>query len=85
MDLRASWPRTATLPGKQARSTYAQRFGRSRSCYFRDGRRDNAAMSAAAKTMTDADLRGFFEHIGTLPPAPAASRPTASASGGGRP
>lgn len=44
---------------------------------FREGRRDNAAMSAVAKLMTDADLRGFSEHIGTLPPAAAASQPTA--------
>lgn len=36
---------------------------------FREGRRDNAAMVDVAKTMTDADLRGFSEHIGTLPPA----------------
>lgn len=43
---------------------------------FREGRRDNAAMTAVAQTMTDNDLRGFSEHIGTLPPAPAASQPT---------
>jgi cytochrome c553 len=45
---------------------------------FREGRRDNPAMTAVAKTMTDADLRGFSDYIGTLPPAPAASQPTAA-------
>ncbi len=39
---------------------------------LREGRRDNAAMVAVAKTMTDADLRGFSAFIGTLPPVPAA-------------
>lgn len=35
---------------------------------FREGRRDNAAMSAVAKGMSDADLRGFAEVIAQLPP-----------------
>lgn len=39
---------------------------------FREGRRDNPAMSAVAKTMKDEDLRGFSEFIATLPPVPAA-------------
>jgi cytochrome c553 len=34
---------------------------------FRDGRRDNAAMTAVAKTLTDDDLRGFSDHIGAMP------------------
>ncbi|GAC1529972.1 MAG: hypothetical protein NVS2B4_08600 [Ramlibacter sp.] len=42
---------------------------------FREGRRSNAAMTAVAKTMTDDDMRGFADYIGTLPavaaPAPA--------------
>jgi cytochrome c553 len=37
---------------------------------FREGRRDNEAMVAVAKTMTDADLRGFSDFIGSLPPVP---------------
>lgn len=48
---------------------------------FREGRRDNAAMTAVAKTLTDDDLRGFSDFIGTLPsvPAPApASAPDAA-------
>jgi len=44
---------------------------------FREGRRNNEAMIALAKPMQDADLRGFSDFIGTLPPvpAPAASAP----------
>jgi cytochrome c553 len=38
---------------------------------FREGRRTNEGMVAVAKPMTDADLRGFSEFIGTLPPIPA--------------
>jgi cytochrome c553 len=38
---------------------------------FREGRRKNEAMIAMAKQMTDADLRGFSDYIGTLPPVPA--------------
>ncbi|CAN5835321.1 hypothetical protein BH11PSE8_BH11PSE8_30530 [soil metagenome] len=38
---------------------------------FREGRRKNEAMIALAKPMTDADLRGFSDYIGTLPPVPA--------------
>jgi cytochrome c553 len=44
---------------------------------FREGRRNNAAMTAVAKTMTDDDMRGFSEYIGSLPPvaAPAPATP----------
>ena len=48
---------------------------------FREGRRKNEAMVAMAKPMTDADLRGFSDYIGTLAavPAPApASAPDAA-------
>ena len=38
---------------------------------FREGRRTNEAMVALAKPMTDADLRGFSDYIGTLPPVAA--------------
>jgi cytochrome c553 len=37
---------------------------------FREGRRSNEAMTAVAKTLTDDDLQGFSDFIGTLPPAP---------------
>ena len=44
---------------------------------LREGRRDNAAMTAVAKTMTDDDMRGFSDFIGTLPPvnAPPSTTP----------
>jgi cytochrome c553 len=35
---------------------------------FREGRRDNAVMTAVAKGMSDADLRGFADAIAKLPP-----------------
>jgi cytochrome c553 len=38
---------------------------------FREGRRSSEAMTAVAKGMTDDDLRGFSDFIGTLPPPPA--------------
>ncbi|WP_165909690.1 c-type cytochrome [Variovorax guangxiensis] len=38
---------------------------------FREGRRDNPAMSAVARTMKDEDLRGFSDFIATLPAVPA--------------
>lgn len=38
---------------------------------FREGRRDNPAMTAVAKTMKDEDLRGFSDFIATLPAVPA--------------
>ena len=38
---------------------------------FREGRRSNEAMTAVAKTLTDDDLRGYSDYIGTLPAVPA--------------
>jgi cytochrome c553 len=43
---------------------------------FREGRRKNEAMTAIAKPMTDDDLRGYSDFIGTLPPAPPAAPAT---------
>jgi cytochrome c553 len=43
---------------------------------FREGRRNNEAMTAVAKTLTDDDLRGFSDYIGTLPPVPAPAAAT---------
>ena len=37
---------------------------------FREGRRSNEAMTAVAKTLSDDDMRGFADYIGTLPPVP---------------
>lgn len=45
---------------------------------FREGRRSNEAMTAVARTLKDDDLRGFSDHIGTLPPV--APPPPATAS-----
>lgn len=45
---------------------------------FREGRRDNAAMVAAAKGLSDDDLRGFSDAIAQLPPpAPPSAAPDA--------
>jgi len=48
---------------------------------FREGRRSNEAMTAVAKTLTDDDLRGFSDYIGTLPAvaAPPAATPADAA------
>ncbi len=35
---------------------------------LREGRRNNQAMTVVAKGLTDADLSGFSQYIGTLPP-----------------
>lgn len=51
---------------------------------FRDGRRDNAAMTALAKGMSDNDLRGYSDAIAKLPrpqPDPVASDAAAVARG----
>ena len=53
---------------------------------FRDGRRNDAplsaAMSAMAKTMTDDDLRGYSDFIATLPAPPAAAADAARTARG---
>jgi cytochrome c553 len=53
------------LAGQHSLYTITQLF------LFREGRRDNEAMVGLAKQMTDTDLRGFSDYIGTLPPVPA--------------
>lgn len=45
---------------------------------FREGRRDNPAMTAVAKGMKDDDMRGFADFIATLPPVPPAAPATAN-------
>ncbi len=47
---------------------------------FRDGRRDSPVMTAIAKDMSDADLRGYSDAIGKLPAVPSlpASAPDAA-------
>ena len=62
---------TPVLAGQHSLYSITQLF------LFREGRRDNEAMIALAKPMTDTDLRGFSDFIGTLPPvrAPAPAAP----------
>lgn len=62
---RSEMPNTPSLAGQPAFYAITQLF------LFREGRRSNEAMVAVAKTMTDDDMRGFSEFIGTLPPVPA--------------
>jgi len=59
-------PGTPILAGQHSYYAVTQLF------LFREGRRSNEAMTAVAKSMKDADLRGFSDFIGTLPPMPAA-------------
>ena len=68
---RSDMPGTPVLAGQHSFYAITQLF------LFREGRRDNPAMTAVAKGMSDADMRGFSEYIGTLPPVPppAASAP----------
>ena len=71
---------TPVLAGQYSLYTITQLF------LFREGRRTNEAMVALAKPMTDGDLRGFSDFIGTLapvaPPAPAAAPDAARMSQG---
>lgn len=62
---RSELPQTPALAGQHSFYVITQLF------LFREGRRSNEAMVAVAKTLTDADLRGFSEYIGTLPHVPA--------------
>ncbi|MBP5989653.1 MAG: c-type cytochrome [Piscinibacter sp.] len=47
---------------------------------FRQGRRQNALMTAVAKDMSDAELRAFSDLIGRLPPRPPAEETTPDAA-----
>ncbi|MDB5858649.1 MAG: hypothetical protein JWQ76_2338 [Ramlibacter sp.] len=62
---RTGEPLTPVLAGQPSLYAITQLF------LFREGRRSNEAMTAVAKTLTDDDLRGFSDFIGTLPPVPA--------------
>lgn len=62
---RSDMPLTPALAGQPSLYAITQLF------LFREGRRSNEAMTAVAKTLTDDDLRGFSDFIGTLPPVPA--------------
>ena len=64
-DGRSDMVGTPVLAGQYSLYTITQLF------LFREGRRTNEAMVALAKPMTDADLRGFSDYIGTLAAVPA--------------
>jgi cytochrome c553 len=62
---RMETPMAPVLAGQPSLYAITQLF------LFREGRRSNEPMTAVAKTLTDDDLRGFSDLIGTLPPVPA--------------
>ena len=64
-DGRSDMPGIPVLAGQHSLYAITQLF------LFREGRRNNEAMIALGKQMKDADLRGFSDFIGTLPPVPA--------------
>lgn len=59
---RGETPLTPVLAGQPSLYVITQLF------LFREGRRSNDAMTAVAKTLSDDDMRGYSEFIGTLPP-----------------
>ncbi|MBC5781598.1 c-type cytochrome [Ramlibacter sp. USB13] len=72
---RSTDPLTPVLAGQPSLYAITQLF------LFREGRRPNEAMTAVAKTLTDDDMRGFSDYIGTLPavaPPPPATPPDAA-------
>ena len=70
-------PLTPSLAGQPSFYAITQLF------LFREGRRQNEAMTAVAKGMSDADLRAFSELIGKLPAPPAAAASDAARSARG--
>ena len=67
---RIETPLTPVLGGQPSLYVITQLF------LYREGRRSNEAMTAAAKTLTDDDLRGYSELIGALPAVPPPPPPT---------
>ena len=64
---RSAMPLTPALSGQHSFYAITQLF------MFREGRRSHEGMTAIAKTLTDADLRGFADYIATLPAVPEAT------------
>ena len=62
---RSDQPGVPVLAGQHSFYAITQLF------LFREGRRHNEGMIVLAKQMKDADLRGYADYIGTLPPIPA--------------
>ena len=78
---RIETPLTPVLAGQPSLYVITQLF------LFRESRRSNEAMTVVARTLTDDDLRGFSEFIGTLPPVPPpppATPPDPTRMAGGR-
>ena len=72
---RSDMPGTPALAGQHSFYAITQLF------LFRERRRSNEAMTAVAKPMSDADLQGFANFIGTLSPVlapPPATPPDAA-------
>ena len=72
---RSDIPQTPVLAGQPSFYAITQLF------LFREGRRSNEGMTAVAKTLTNDDMRGFSDYIGTLPPVaapPSATPPDAA-------
>lgn len=61
---RMETPLTPVLAGQPSLYVITQLY------LFREGRRGNEVMTAVARTLTDDDLRGYSEVIGTLPAVP---------------
>ncbi len=70
----STMPLTPSLAGQPSFYAITQLF------LFRDGRRDNAAMSAVAKGMSDDDLRGYSDFIATLPASVLAAVPSGAST-----
>ncbi|MDM0043801.1 c-type cytochrome [Variovorax dokdonensis] len=62
----------STMPGAPSLAGQHSFYAVTQLFLYREGRRSNEMMSAVAKTLTDDDLRGFSDFIGTLPPVPVA-------------
>lgn len=62
-------PETPSLGGQPVFFVVAQLF------LFREGRRDNPAMIAAAKGLSNGDLTAFADRVSRLPPPPAPEEP----------
>ncbi|MEJ8850350.1 c-type cytochrome [Variovorax rhizosphaerae] len=68
--------RNDAMPGTPALSGQHSFYAITQLFLFREGRRDNAAMTAVAKGMKDAEMQGFADFIATLPPVPPAAPAT---------
>lgn len=61
-DGRSTTPRIPSLAGQPSFYAITQLF------LFREARRDNVSMNEVAKGMSNDDLRGYADHIASLPP-----------------